>query len=93
MQVKNPKENPSEGYDEAAMFQNGKLNAQFINAGEVVADGINTQTLEAKSLYVTGNSKFGIWEIRKDDTFGEMIQARRISECELFSRRRILHGV
>ena len=76
VQVKNPKENPSEGYDEAAMFQNGKLNAQFINAGEVVADGINTQTLEAKSLYVTGNSKFGIWEIRKDDTFGEMIQAR-----------------
>lgn len=76
VQVKNPKENPSEGYDEAAMFQNGKLNAQFINAGEVVADGINTQTLEAKSLYVTGNSKFGIWEIRKDDNLGEMIQAR-----------------
>lgn len=76
VQVKNPKENPSEGYDEAAMFQNGKLNAQLINAGEVVAKGIKTQELEAQHLKVTGNSKFGIWEIVKDDTFGEMIRAR-----------------
>lgn len=76
VQVKNPKENPSEGYDEAAMFQNGKLNAQFINADEVVAEGIQAKNLEATNLNVTGNSKFGIWEIRKDDTFGEMIQAR-----------------
>ena len=54
----------------------GKVSAGLINAGKVVADGINTQTLEAKSLNVTGNSKFGIWEIRKDDNLGEMIQAR-----------------
>lgn len=63
VQVKNPKENPSEGYDEAAMFQNGKLNAQFINAGEVVAKGIKTQELEAQNLNVTGNSRLGIFEI------------------------------
>ena len=65
VQVKNPKENPSEGYDEAAMFQNGKLNAQFINAGEVVAKGIKTQELEAQHLNVTGNSRLGIFEIHK----------------------------
>ena len=76
VQVKNPKANPSEGYDEAAMFQNGKLNAQFINADEVVAKGIQAKNLEATNLNVTGNSKFGIWEIRKDEYFGEMIQAR-----------------
>lgn len=71
VQVKNPKENPSEGYDEAAMFQNGKLNAQFINAGDIVAEGIKTQELEAQHLAVTGNSRLGIFEIRtateKDD--------------------------
>lgn len=65
VQVKNPKANPSEGYDEAAMFQNGKLNAQFINAGEVVAKGIKTQELEARNLNVTGNSRLGIFEIHK----------------------------
>ena len=56
--------------------ETGKVSAGLINAGKVVADGINTQTLEAKSLNVTGNSKFGIWEIWKDDNLGEMIQAR-----------------
>lgn len=65
VQVKNPKANPSEGYDEAAMFQNGKLNAQFINAGEVVAKGIKAQELEAQNLNVTGNSRLGIFEIHK----------------------------
>ena len=63
VQVKNPKANPSEGYDEAAMFQNGKLNAQFINAGDIVAEGIKTQKLEAQNLNVTGNSRLGIFEI------------------------------
>lgn len=70
VQVKNPKANPSDGYDEAAMFQNGKLNAQFINAGDIVAEGIKTQKLEAQNLNVTGNSRLGIFEIRtagKDD--------------------------
>ena len=64
VQVKNPKANPSGGYDEAAMFQNGKLNAQFINAGDIVAEGIKTQELEAQHLKVTGNSQLGIFEIR-----------------------------
>lgn len=54
----------------------GKVSAGLINAEKVVAEGIKTQNLEATNLKVTGNSKFGIWEITKDDTFGEMIQAR-----------------
>ena len=68
VQVKNPKANPSDGYDEAAMFQNGKLNAQFINAGDIVAEGIKTQKLEAQNLNVTGNSRLGIFEIHTSTT-------------------------
>lgn len=75
VQVKNPKENPSEGYDEAAMFQNGKLNAQFINAGEVVAEGINAKEIKATKLNVTGDSKIGIWHITKVDGWGDIMQA------------------
>lgn len=75
VQVKNPKENPSEGYDEAAMFQNGKLNAQFINAGDVVAEGINAKEIKATKLNVTGDSKIGIWNIKKVDGWGDIMQA------------------
>lgn len=75
VQVKNQKENPSEGYDEAAMFQNGKLNAQFINAGEVVAEGINAKEIKATKLNVTGDSKIGIWHIKKVDGWGNIMQA------------------
>lgn len=56
--------------------ETGQVSAGLINANKVVADGIKTQDLEAQNLKVTGNSRFGIWEITKDDTFGEMIQAR-----------------
>lgn len=70
VQVKTPKANPSEGYDEAAMFQNGKLNAKFVNAGDVVAKGINAQVIAATKLNVTGDSKIGIWSIKKDDNWG-----------------------
>ena len=56
--------------------ETGQVSTELINANKVVADGIKTQELEAQNLKVTGNSRFGIWEITKDDTFGEMIQAR-----------------
>ena len=75
VQVKNPKENPSEGYDEAAMFQNGKLNAQFINAGDIVSEGINAKKITATNLNVTGDSKIGIWHITKVDGWGDIMQA------------------
>ena len=75
VQVKTPKANPSEGYDEAAMFQNGKLNAQFINAGDIVAEGINAQKITATKLNVTGESKIGIWHIKKVDGWGDIMQA------------------
>ena len=75
VQVKTPKANPSEGYDEAAMFQNGKLNAQFINAGDIVAKGINAQRITATKLNVTGDSKIGIWSIKKVDGWGDIMQA------------------
>ena len=75
VQVKTPKTNSSEGYDEAAMFQNGKLNAQFINAGDVVAEGINAKEIKATKLNVTGDSKIGIWHIIKVDGWGDVMQA------------------
>ena len=54
----------------------GKVSAGLIDADKVVAKGIQAKNLEATNLNVTGSSKFGIWEIRKDEYFGEMIQAR-----------------
>ena len=54
----------------------GKVSAGLIDADKVVAEGIRAKNLEATNLNVTGNSKFGIWEIGKDEYFGEMIQAR-----------------
>ena len=54
----------------------GKVSAGLIDADKVVAEGIQAKNLEATNLNVTGSSKFGIWEIRKDEYFGEMIQAR-----------------
>ena len=56
--------------------ETGQVSAGLINADEVVAKGIQAKNLEATNLNVTGSSKFGIWEIRKDEDFGEMIQAR-----------------
>ena len=70
VQVKTPKANPSEGYDEAAMFENGKLNANFINAGEVVANGINAKEIVAKKINITEKSTFGIWKIEHDNNLG-----------------------
>lgn len=68
VQVKN-------GNTTAAMFQDGKLNAQFINAGDVVAKGINAQEITATKLNVTGDSKIGIWSIKKNDKWGDIMQA------------------
>lgn len=71
------KKNKNDTNDTVLIDNNtGKVSAGLINAEKVVAEGIATQNLEAKNLKVTGNSKFGIWEITKDDTFGEMIRAR-----------------
>lgn len=64
--------------DDTVLIDNetGKVSAGLIDADEVVAKGIRAKNLKATNLNVTGSSKFGIWEIVKDDTFGEMIQAR-----------------
>lgn len=62
VQVKTPKANPSEGYDEAAMFQNGKLNANFIDAKNIVTQGLRTGDIDAeratiKNLSIIGSSR------------------------------------
>lgn len=62
VQVKTPKENPSEGYDEAAMFQNGKLNANLIDAKNVVTQGLRAGDIDAeratiKNLSIIGSSR------------------------------------
>lgn len=62
VQVKTPKENPSEGYDEAAMFQNGKLNANFIDAKNIVTQGLRAGDIDAeratiKNLSIIGSSR------------------------------------
>lgn len=62
VQVKTPKANPSEGYDEAAMFQNGKLNANLIDAKNVVTQGLRAGDIDAdratiKNLSIIGSSR------------------------------------
>lgn len=60
----------AKGGTPVAMFEDGMLNANLINAKKVVAEGIKTQKLEAQNLKVTGNSQLGIFEIHmaeKDD--------------------------
>lgn len=89
VQIKTPKANPSEGYDEAAMFQNGKLNTEFINAGDVVAKGINAQEITATKLNVTGDSKIGIWSIKKDDNWGDIMQA----EGTKYNSATVVYGI
>lgn len=41
------------GYEEAGMFSNGKLNANLINAKNVVADGIQGNTIDAKNATIS----------------------------------------
>ena len=62
-------------YENVAMFYGGKLNANLIDAGEVVAKGINAQKITATKLNVTGDSKIGIWHITKVDGWGDIMQA------------------
>lgn len=62
VQVKTPKSNPSEGYDEAAMFQNGKLNANLIDAKNIVTQGLMAGDIDAekatiKNLSIIGSSR------------------------------------
>lgn len=62
VQVKTSKANPSEGYDEAAMFQNGKLNANLIDAKNVVTQGLRAGNIDAeratiKNLSIIGSSR------------------------------------
>lgn len=90
VQVKN-------GDTTAAMFENGKLNAQFINAGDIVAKGINAQEINATKLNITGDSKIGIWSINEDSEWGKIMVAKNtkyqgttiisgIQYCPLFIR-------
>lgn len=58
-----------------AMFEDGKIKADLIDADKIVAEGIRTQELEATNLKVTGDSRFGIWAVGKDSTWGPMIVA------------------
>lgn len=66
VQVKNPKENPSEGYDEVAMFADGKINAELIDA-----DTINVHHVWAKDSNNQNTiAHFGNYDIdeAKDDS-------------------------
>ena len=62
-------------YENVAMFSGGKLNANLIDAGDVVAKGINAQEITATKINVTGDSKIGIWHITKVDGWGDIMQA------------------
>jgi hypothetical protein len=69
------------GDQTALVDETGKLTTSLIDADTVVANGIKTQKLEAQNLTVTGNSKFGIWSIGTDDTWGDVIQAKNFTDA------------
>lgn len=59
VQVKTPKANPSEGYDEAAMFQNGKFNANLIDAINIVTQALQTGKINADKATIRNLSIIG----------------------------------
>ena len=69
------------GTETMLVGKDGKLTTSLIDADTVVANGIKTQVLEAQNLTVSGNSKFGIWSIGTDDTWGDVIQAKNFTDA------------
>lgn len=54
---------------ETAVFKDGAINANLINAEQAVIKTLESENLIAKNLNVTGNSSFGIWKIEHDSTY------------------------
>ena len=54
---------------ETAVFKDGAINASLINAKQAVIDTLKSESVEAGSLTVTGNSTFGIWKIEHDNLY------------------------
>lgn len=61
----------TKGGTPTALFKDGKVTASHIDVDDLMA-----QNLTATNLTVTGNSKFGIWEIASDSTFGSAITTK-----------------
>ena len=60
----------TKGGEATALFNDGKVVASHIDVESLMA-----QSMTATNLTVSGNSKFGIWSIGSDSTWGDMIQA------------------
>ena len=54
---------------ETAVFKDGSINANLINAKQAVFDKLKSESVEAGNLKVTGSSTFGIWKIEHDSTY------------------------
>lgn len=54
---------------ETAVFKDGAINANLINAEQAVIETLRTESVEAGNLKVTGSSTFGIWKIEHDSTY------------------------
>ena len=65
---------------ETAVFKNGAINANLINAKQAVINTLESENLTAQNLNVTGNSSFGIWKIEHDNSLGcDIITAKDLT--------------
>lgn len=57
------------GRETAVFDKDGAINANIINARQVVSKALESESVTAGNLKVTGSSTFGIWKIEHDSTY------------------------
>ena len=57
------------GKETAVFDKDGAINANLINAKQVVSKALESESVTAGDLKVTGSSTFGIWKIEHDSTY------------------------
>ena len=57
------------GKETAVFDKDGAINANLINAKQVVSKTLESESVTAGDLKVTGSSTFGIWKIEHDSTY------------------------
>lgn len=57
------------GKETVVFDKDGAINANLINAKQVVSKTLESESVTAGNLNVTGSSRFGIWKIEHDSTY------------------------
>ena len=68
------------GKETAVFDKDGTINANLINAKQVVSKTLESESVTAGDLKVTGSSTFGIWKIEHDSTYNcDIITAKDLT--------------